>query len=127
MAAIWAARRASDAVEVVLIESGASLEALLVESEDRLDEVMARTHRRIAAPVLTSLEIDLAGAGPLNEPTVPDALLGRIRHLREGLVQDRVTPLGAQGGLDRVGENIYASQHARTCFIAKKYVFSCHD
>jgi Ca-activated chloride channel family protein len=33
----------------------------LVESEDRLDEVMDRVHRRIGAPVLTDLELELAG------------------------------------------------------------------
>jgi len=33
----------------------------LVESEDRLDEVMDRVHRRIGAPVLTDLELEPAG------------------------------------------------------------------
>jgi Ca-activated chloride channel family protein len=33
----------------------------LVESEDRLDAVMDRVHRRIGAPVLTGLELDPAG------------------------------------------------------------------
>jgi Ca-activated chloride channel homolog len=35
----------------------------LVESEDRLDEVMDRVHRRIGAPVLTELELEPAGLG----------------------------------------------------------------
>jgi Ca-activated chloride channel family protein len=35
----------------------------LVESEDRLDEVMDRVHRRIGAPVLTDLELEPAGLG----------------------------------------------------------------
>jgi hypothetical protein len=35
----------------------------LVESEDRLDEVMDRVHRRIGAPVLTDLELVPAGLG----------------------------------------------------------------
>jgi Ca-activated chloride channel homolog len=33
----------------------------LVESEDRLDEVMDRVHRRIGTPVLTALELEPAG------------------------------------------------------------------
>src|SRR5215218_6058821 len=33
----------------------------LVESEDRLDEVMDRVHRRIGAPVLTDLQLEPAG------------------------------------------------------------------
>jgi Ca-activated chloride channel homolog len=35
----------------------------LVESEDRLDAVMDRVHRRIGAPVLTDLELEPAGLG----------------------------------------------------------------
>jgi Ca-activated chloride channel family protein len=35
----------------------------LVESEDRLDEVMDRVHRRIGTPVLTDLELEPAGLG----------------------------------------------------------------
>jgi hypothetical protein len=35
----------------------------LVESEDRLDEVMDRVHRRIGSPVLTDLELEPAGLG----------------------------------------------------------------
>ncbi len=34
----------------------------VVESEERLDEVLAKIHRRIATPVLTDLRVQLAGA-----------------------------------------------------------------
>jgi hypothetical protein len=49
----------------------------LVESEDRLDEVMDRVHRRIGAPVLTDLElapagldVDLASVAPRRLPAL---------------------------------------------------------
>ncbi|MFI7542555.1 VIT domain-containing protein [Actinoplanes sp. NPDC049599] len=41
----------------------------LVESEDRLDEAMARIHRRIAAPVLTDVTVTAAGFAV--EPAAP--------------------------------------------------------
>jgi hypothetical protein len=42
------------------------------------------------------------------------------------LVEDHVATFGAQSGLDRVSENVYAGQHALTGFIGKKYVFCRH-
>jgi Ca-activated chloride channel family protein len=62
----------------------------LVESEDRLDEVMERVHRRLGAPVLTDLELRPAGldlqAGTLAPdrlpalfPGVPLVVSGRYR------------------------------------------------
>lgn len=52
----------------------------LVESEDRLDEVMDRTHRRIATPVLTDLTIKLHGAtldqDSISPARVPDVFAG---------------------------------------------------
>jgi Ca-activated chloride channel family protein len=45
----------------------------LVESEDRLDEVMDRVHRRIGAPVLTNLELVPAGLD-----VDPDSLAPRL-------------------------------------------------
>lgn len=62
----------------------------LVESEDRLDEVMAKVHRRIGTPIATELmiaptglEIDLATVSPRKLPDVyagaPVTILGRYR------------------------------------------------
>jgi Ca-activated chloride channel family protein len=52
----------------------------LVESEDRLDEVMDRTHRRIATPVLTDLSIKMHGAtldpDSISPARVPDVFAG---------------------------------------------------
>ena len=46
----------------------------LVESEDRLDAVMDRVHRRIGAPVLTDLELDPAGLDVELESLAPRRL-----------------------------------------------------
>jgi hypothetical protein len=46
----------------------------LVESEDRLDEVMDRVHRRIGTPVLTDLELEPAGLGVDRESLAPRRL-----------------------------------------------------
>ena len=52
----------------------------LVESEDRLDEVMDRVHRRIGTPVLTDLELEPAGLavdrGSLAPRRLPDLFAG---------------------------------------------------
>jgi Ca-activated chloride channel family protein len=52
----------------------------LVESEDRLDAVMDRVHRRIGAPVLTDLELEPAGLdvdrGSLAPRRLPDLFAG---------------------------------------------------
>jgi Ca-activated chloride channel family protein len=67
----------------------------LVESEDRLDEVMDVVHRRIATPVLTALRLEAAGLQiepdsivPGRMPDlfadVPLLLMGRYRGLSEG-------------------------------------------
>src|SRR5215207_3456128 len=52
----------------------------LVESEDRLDEVMDRVHRRIGTPVLTGLELEPAGLavdrGSLAPRRFPDLFAG---------------------------------------------------
>ncbi|HEY1097602.1 MAG TPA: VIT domain-containing protein, partial [Myxococcota bacterium] len=69
---------------------GASGEAELVESEDRVDEVLARCHRRIDTPALSELSIsvddgDLVGdtIAPSRLPDVfdgvPAVIAGRIR------------------------------------------------
>ncbi|MCX5743395.1 MAG: VIT domain-containing protein, partial [Proteobacteria bacterium] len=68
----------------------------LVESEDRLDVVMAKVHRRIGLPIATelalhgsNLELDVASLAPRKLPDVyvgaPVAILGRYR----GKVADR--------------------------------------
>jgi Ca-activated chloride channel homolog len=43
----------------------------LVESEDRLDEVMASLHRRITPPVVTGLRVEADGVQLVPEETVP--------------------------------------------------------
>ena len=72
----------------------------LVESEDRLDEVMDRVHRRIGAPVLTDLElepagldVDLASLAPRRLPALfagsPLVVSGRFRGRAGGAVTVR--------------------------------------
>jgi Ca-activated chloride channel family protein len=67
----------------------------LVESEDRLDEVMDQVHRRIGAPVLTGLRLEPAGLRVVPGSVVPSRLpdlfadapllvLGRYRDMPEG-------------------------------------------
>ncbi len=67
----------------------------LVESEDRLDEVMDQVHRRIGTPVLTGLRLEPAGLGVVPGSVVPSRLpdlfadaplvvLGRYRGGSEG-------------------------------------------
>jgi Ca-activated chloride channel family protein len=79
----------------------------LVESERRLDEVMARVHRRIGAPVVTGLELEAAGLdadlGSVAPRRLPDlfagsALLvsGRFRGAAAGAIAVR--------GLDAAGQ-----------------------
>lgn len=43
----------------------------MVESEDRLDEVMRRIHRRIATPVVTGLEIHAEGLSLVDDTVTP--------------------------------------------------------
>jgi Ca-activated chloride channel family protein len=70
----------------------------LVESEDRLDEVMGRTHRFIASPVLTGLRLEGAGLGMVEDSVVPGRLpdlfagsplfvYGRFRSRPEGALR----------------------------------------
>ena len=69
----------------------------LVESEDRLDEVMEHIHRRIAQPVLTRLKLEPAGLAIESDSLVPGRLpdvfagsplliLGRYQGAAEGSV-----------------------------------------
>src|SRR5439155_19224142 len=69
--------------------------AELVESEDRLDEVMDKLHRRIGTPVLTDLhlkpvewEIDQATVVPARRPDLfegaPLFIMGRYRGAARG-------------------------------------------
>src|SRR5690554_219525 len=45
----------------------------------------------------------------------------------KGLVQNHVTAFRAQSYLDRIGQDIYTSQHSLAGGITKFYVFSCHN
>ncbi len=67
----------------------------VVESEDRLDEVMKRLHSRIGTPLLTELKLEAAGFGVEGSQTVPARLpdlfagaallvLGRYQGVPEG-------------------------------------------
>ncbi len=69
----------------------------LVESEDRLDEVMDQIHRRIGTPVLTGLRLEPAGLRVVPGSVVPSRLpdlfadapllvLGRYRDMPEGAI-----------------------------------------
>lgn len=48
----------------------------LVESEDRLDEAMARIHSRIATPLVTNLRLAASGLTPIEESVTPTRLPG---------------------------------------------------
>jgi Ca-activated chloride channel homolog len=54
--------------------------AELIESEDRLDEVLVRLHRRVDAPVIAELSIDVEGArligGTMAPAQLPDVFAG---------------------------------------------------
>ena len=67
----------------------------VVESEDRLDEVMKRLHSRIGTPLLTGLRLEAAGFGVEERATVPSrvpdlfagaalTIMGRYRGVAEG-------------------------------------------
>ncbi len=69
----------------------------LVESEDRLDEVMDQVHRRIGQPVLTQLQLSATGFTLAPDSVVPERLpdvfagspvliLGRYQGLPEGRI-----------------------------------------
>lgn len=59
---------------------GRSGEAELIESEDRLDEVLQRLHRRVGAPVIAELSVDVDGgqivSGTLAPQQLPDVFPG---------------------------------------------------
>lgn len=63
-----------------LSQLGGQGDAELVESEDRLDEVLTRCHRRIDTPVLADVTVDLEGAtligGTLAPQRLPDVFAG---------------------------------------------------
>ena len=63
------------------------------------------------------LEFDFLGDG--------HAVLGGARRA-EGLVDDDVAALGAEGDLHRVGENVDAAQHALAGFTAEADFFGSH-
>ncbi|HWM85899.1 MAG TPA: VIT domain-containing protein, partial [Kofleriaceae bacterium] len=81
----------------------------LVESEDRLDEVMDRVHRRIGTPVVTELSLEGQGLeiepGSITPRRLPDLMSGAPIVIR-GRVRRRVGG-GAPGlllrGVDRAG------------------------
>ena len=86
-------------------------ECELVESEPRLDEVMARIHRAIGTPVLTEIGLEFEGATPIGGSVVPKRLpdlfsgvpaliSGRYKGAR-GRVEALMTGVEADGGTVR--------------------------
>jgi Ca-activated chloride channel homolog len=87
---------------------GGQGEAELVESEDRLDEVLTRCHRRIETPALRDIRIEAVGSDQLTEQAparTPDVFVGvpamvcvRL-HRRGGASMVRITGTQADGSL----------------------------
>ncbi|MCC7071020.1 MAG: VWA domain-containing protein [Deltaproteobacteria bacterium] len=57
-----------------LAQLGRSGDAELVESEDRLDEVLLRVHRRVDAPAISELSLEVQGASLVHGSTAPGQL-----------------------------------------------------
>lgn len=89
----------------------------LVESEDRLDEVMDQVHRRIGTPLLTDLRLEGVGVGLIAESMVP----GRLPDLFAGSpVQILGRYRGAPGpvavrGFDALGGEVIERLAGSTC------------
>jgi Ca-activated chloride channel family protein len=80
----------------------------IVESEDRLDEVMDRLHRRIGEPVITELAVAGEGldidAGSLVPRRLPDLFAGSpvvVRGRYRGRAGGKLVLTGADGGGER--------------------------
>jgi Ca-activated chloride channel family protein len=89
----------------------------LVESEDRLDEVMDQVHRRIGSPVLTGLRLEPAGVRVVPGSVVPSRLpdlfadapllvLGRYRDMPEGAISLQGREAGGGMWLESVDARI---------------------
>jgi hypothetical protein len=63
------------------------------------------------------LELDFLGHG--------HAVLGHGGGA-EGALEHHVAALGAQGDLDRVGQDVHALDHAGACITTENDVFCCH-
>ena len=89
----------------------------LVESEDRLDEVMDQVHRRIGTPLLTDLRLEGVGVGLIAESMVP----GRLPDLFAGSpVQILGRYRGAPGqvavrGFDALGSEVIERLAGNAC------------
>ncbi|OGQ24974.1 MAG: hypothetical protein A2138_02750 [Deltaproteobacteria bacterium RBG_16_71_12] len=57
-----------------LAQLGRSGDAELVESEERLDEVLARLHRRVDTPAISELSLDVQGASLVHGTVAPGQL-----------------------------------------------------
>ncbi len=57
-----------------LAQLGRSGDAELVESEDRLDDVLVRVHRRVDAPAISELSLEVQGASLVHGSTAPGQL-----------------------------------------------------
>lgn len=102
----------------------------LVESEDRLDEVMTSLHRRISPPLATGLRVEAAGVelvpdetAPAREPDLhpggPCTLSGRWRAVAPPTavtVTVRGDGDGPQGLREQVVVTAAADQAVRTCW-----------
>jgi Ca-activated chloride channel homolog len=91
--------------------------AELVESEDRLDEVMDRVHRRIGTPVVTELSLEGDGleieTGSITPRRLPDLLAGAPVVIR-GRVRSRGGGALLLRGVDRAGQPWQERVMART-------------
>ncbi len=89
----------------------------LVESEDRLDEVMSKIHRRIGTPVLAGLNLEPEGLaiepGEVVPRRLPDLfagspllILGRYRGRPEGSIALRGTDAAGKGHVESVAARV---------------------
>ncbi len=89
----------------------------LVESEDRLDEVMSKIHRRIGTPLLAGLNLEPEGLaiepGEVVPRRLPDLfagspllILGRYRGRPEGSIALRGTDAAGKGHVESVAARV---------------------
>ncbi|MBI3830415.1 MAG: VWA domain-containing protein [Planctomycetes bacterium] len=96
----------------------------LVESEERLDEVMDRVHRKIGTPVLTELKLDAQGVtfdaesiAPQRLPDLfadaPVVIQGRYKGAPRGLVELRANDAGGKPWSAKISGTESANEAAR--------------
>ncbi len=109
----------------------------LVESEDRLDDVMDRVHRCIDTPVLTGLHLESAGlqieTGSVVPGRLPDlfagaplCILGRYRGPAKGSVMLQAADAAGRLGSETVSATVSANP-AISCLWARGYIRELED